>query len=623
MREVNKQDLETRRAFSYIIVLLFFVVLIYGFTKLQVVKSDFYSQKSLNNSVRKVTTLPVRGVIFDRKGRILVDNNASFYVSVIPKVIKDSTLVKLTTLLSLDYDKTKKLLRKQYGYRPVVIMHDLAYDSIIKLEENRLQFPGVFTATEPKRFYRDSVNSPHIFGSLGEVTQQEQKQNSQYDQGDIVGKTALEKFYDYDLRGAKGSDYYRVDASGRELGMFNEQRNIANVHGSDIYLYMDYRLQQVAESLMVNYRGSLVALDTRTGGVLALVSKPDYDPRDLTGKIDPEKWNALLGDIGKPLYSRAIQSLYPPGSTYKIVASLAAFQEGIIDDRWSVHCPGYFKLGRKTIRCWNAGGHGKVNVYGAIKGSCNVYFYQLGLKIGLDTWSKYSTLFAFGQKTGIDLPSEKPGLVPTTAFFNRRYGKNGWTKGNLANLAIGQGELLVTPLQIAQFAMILANKGTYYKPHLVDYLSSHLTGVPTYISPPKQEIKGIDPQFYDIVREGMRQVMDGGTGWLGKVHKIEMAGKTGTAQNPHGDSHAWFMTFAPYKNPEIAVSVIVENGGGGGAVAAPIARKFLEMYFYNKISPPRPIMQAKPAEELTIEPINLDNFLPVQMGTEELINTDN
>ncbi|MCB0281969.1 MAG: penicillin-binding protein 2 [Calditrichaeota bacterium] len=614
MRETNKQDLENRRIIATVFILLFFVILAYGFARLQVIKKDFYTQKSLDNSVRRVTTLPVRGLIKDSKDRILVDNNASFTVAVIPKVVSDSVLIKVAKLLDTDLQKIRETIRKEYGFRPVKIAHDVPYETIIYLEENRLSYPGIITSLEPKRFYREGVYSPHIFGSLGEVTPEEQSKNPQYDQGDIVGKTALEKKYDSDLRGSKGAEYVRVDASGRELGYFNVDRNVEPVHGSDLHLYFDYGLQQFAESLMVDYQGSLVALDTRNGGVIALVSKPDYDPRLLTGKIDPDEWNQLLTDETHPLYSRSIQSVYPPGSTYKIVAAIAALEENIIDPSWSIYCPGYFQLGRRTIHCWNVKGHGKVDLNGAIRGSCNVYFYQLGLKIGLDVWSKYSKMLAFGETTGIDLPNESKGLVPTESFFNKRYGKNGWTKGNLANLAIGQGELLVTPLQLAQFAMILANKGVYYKPHLLNYLYNHTTESRTYYPTDTRYVTGISDANYDIVREAMRSVVEGGTGWAGKVPGIEMAGKTGTAQNPHGDSHAWFMAFAPFDLPEIAISVIVENGGGGSVVAAPIARKFMEKYFYNKLIPRPVAKKTTPAHADSVAPINLENIFPIDIN---------
>jgi penicillin-binding protein 2 len=457
--------------------------------------------------------------------------------------------------------------------------------------------------------------SPHIFGTIGEISKTEQGMSNDYDLGDIIGKNGLEKKYESDLRGIKGTSYLRVDAAGKELGQYDQDQDQLPVHGSDLYLFLDYRLQQFAESLFVDQRGSLVALDVRNGAVLALVSKPDYDPRLLAGKIDQDIWFQLMSDQSHPLYSRAIQNGYPPGSTYKIVAAMAALQEGIITPKWKAHCPGHFRIGRKTIHCWNTKGHGTVALMDAIKGSCNVYFYQLGLKIGLDIWSKYSKMLAFGSVTGIDLPNENAGLVPTTDYMNKIYGINGWTKGNLANLAIGQGELLVTPLQLAQFVMILANKGVYHAPHLVNYYFDYSTQSEVTFPTNTKYINGISDEVYGIVREGMRQVCDGGTGWLGKVPGMETAGKTGTAQNPHGDTHAWFMGFAPYEHPEIAISVVVENAGGGGAIAAPLARKFMEMHFFGRLIP-RPVIKqdttAVPVDSM-ITPIIIEDINPIDI----------
>jgi penicillin-binding protein 2 len=328
----------------------------------------------------------------------------------------------------------------------------------------------------------------------------------------------------------------------------------------------------------------------------------------------------LQNDESRPLFSRAIQSGYPPGSTFKIVAAVAALQEGIITPSWKATCPGYYKLGRKTIHCWKGDGHGTLDLKLAIKNSCNVYFYQLGLKIGLDVWSKYSKIFRFGVPTGIDLTSENKGLVPTVDYFNRLYGVNGWTKGNLANLAIGQGELLTTALQLGQFAMILANKGIYHTPHMVDHVYDYSTQSIINFPMDTKYITGISDEVYDVVREGMRMVCNGGTGWLGRVPSIETAGKTGSAQNPHGETHALFIGFAPYENPEIAIAVIAENAGGGGAIAAPIARKFMEIYFFGKIIP-RPVAKIDSTNlydiDSLINPFDINPIRPIRIERDQ------
>ena len=586
----NKSFRRKRIVILSVFVIISFVVLIAGFFNLQVIKRHYYLELSLNNIIRQIKINPVRGLIYDKNHHILVDNRPSFSVGLIPAHLSQKTIGQISHILHIPQKSIFSKLRRAPRFQPVIIVRDIPKKQLIYLEENQYFLPGMEIIPDFKRYYPKDVNSPHIFGYIGEVSPEEQKSNPRYQLGDMVGKSGLERYYDLDLRGTKGMRYVRVDAQGKILGDYDSQLNEPPIHGSDIYLYMDYDLQKFGESLLEGYQGALVAIDVRNGGIIALVSKPDYDIRSLSGKINSKIWNSLLQDKRHPLYSRAIQSTYPPGSTYKIVAAIAALQEKIITPQWKRFCPGYFRLGRKVIHCWKPSGHGWLDLYGAIKNSCNVYFYQLGLKIGLPIWSKYSRILGFGQKTGIDLPNEKPGLVPTVAYFNRIFGKDGWTRGNLANLAIGQGELLVTPLQLAQFAMILANKGLYHPPHLADHLYNYQTRKNVKFPVKSKYAKGVSSEVFDVVREGMHQVVNGGTGWRGKVPGIDMAGKTGTAQNPHGDPHAWFMAFAPYEHPEVAIAVVLENAGSGGSHAAPIARKFLEMYFYHKLIP-RPVVK--------------------------------
>jgi len=585
MLEYNRSQLSQRKKIAATLVVFFFILLFYGFFEIQVAGADKYYEISLNNSVRQLIQYPSRGVIRDINGQILVDNRPSFFVSVIPRSITPKTIQLLAEIIEEDPKSIQDKIRGRHSFRPVIIKKDLVYTTVVALEEKRLELPGVLLEVESKRFYTPGVMSPHIFGYVGEVTQEEANRRKDFESGEMIGKSGLEFTYDSNLRGAKGIQFVKVDAEGRDLGVFSKERNINARPGMDLYMTLDFNFQQFAESLMVEKRGAIVALDVRSGGLLAFVSKPDYDPRDMTGKISTEVWTNLQSDTSHPLYNRVIQSRYPPGSTYKLVAATAALQEGIITPRWKAYCPGYYKLGRKTIHCWNEAGHGEIDLLAAIKGSCNVYFYQLGLKIGLETWSEYSKKFYFGSTTGIDLPNESRGLVPTVEYFNRIYGEGGWTKGNLANLAIGQGELLTTSLQMAQFAMIMATKGVIHTPHLAAYLHEKESNKRTYFPVKTNYVQGISSDIYDIVREGMRRVVDGGTGWRASVPGVAVAGKTGTAQNPHGDSHAWFIGFAPFENPVIAIAVIVENGGGGGAFAAPLAELCLEKYFHGRILP--------------------------------------
>ena len=619
MNEVNKQDMRNRRVLIIGFILIFFCFLFYGFFKIQVYSADKYVQISFENSIRQITLHPNRGIIKDTYGRILVDNRPSFLVSLIPRQFPKSKISLFSSIIGEDENVVLQKIKGKNSFRPIIIKRDLDYQTLAILEEKKLDLPGMLIEPESKRYYSENVNSPHIFGYVGEVNKNEADRNELVDAGDLVGKAGLENFYDVNLRGVKGVQYIGVDAEGRELETISEDRNIMPYSGMDLNLTMDYSLQQFAESLLVDQRGAIVALDTRNGGIVVFVSKPDFDPRMLSGKISPQIWSELLNDPSQPLFSRVIQGAYPPGSTYKVVAALAALEEKIITPKWTAFCPGYFKLGRKTIKCWNAGGHGKLDLMGAIKNSCNVYFYQLGLKIGLDVWEKYSKLLFFGQPTGIDLPNENSGLVPSVDYFNKQYGDKGWTKGVLANLAIGQGELLTTPLQMAQLAMILATRGVLHTPHLTDYLIDRKAGDKISFPVQSKYTSGISTKNYEIIRKAMRQVVDGGTGWRAGVYGINVAGKTGTAQNPHGDDHAWFIGFAPYENPEIAIAVIIENGGGGGSFAAPLANLVMEKYFYHKLLP-RAISKKDTTDFLLdslLVPFEIPNIQPLEIVVEE------
>ena len=616
MNELSRQQRKTREIVFSTSVIILFVILYIGFFRIQVSGREKYYQISLDNSVRQLVQYPIRGTIRDVNGRILVDDRPSFFVSVIPRQLTKKNIETLANIISEKPETIREKIKGRLTYRPVIIKKDLEYAVIAELEERRLDLPGVLVEVESKRFYPNGVYSPHIFGYVGEVDKNQAEENSDLEAGELIGKKGLEKEYDTSLRGTKGVYFTGVDAEGRDLGIINPDRNIEAISGMDLYLTLDYSFQQFAESLMVDKRGAIVALDPRNGKVITFVSKPDYDPRLLSGRIPEEVWAKLQGDTAHPLYSRGIQSVYPPGSAYKIVAAIAALQEGIITPDWTAYCPGYYKLGRKTIHCWNAKGHGNINLKEAIINSCNVFFYQLGLKIGIETWAKYSKLLLFGEPTAIDLPDESRGLVPTFDYYIKKYGPNGWTKGNLANLAIGQGELLTTPLQMAQLAMFIANKGVVHRPHIANYLydknSDERLAFPTETS----YIQGISDDVYELIRDAMRQVVARGTGRGGAVPGIAVAGKTGTAQNPHGKDHAWFIAFAPYEYPLIAIAVIVENGGGGGAIAAPIARKCLEKFFYGRILPRATVRKDTTSVDTlqTLPPIDLDAIDRLRIG---------
>jgi penicillin-binding protein 2 len=571
-----------KRNVYYFFVFTVLLVILARFLSIQIVSGELYEQKSLENSVKIETKFPVRGNIYDRNGFLIADNRPAFSLYLVRSRTNANTISRLSSILNLDPADIQKKLRQGGPFQPVKIARYVDQVTLTTLQENILELPGLEWKVEPKRHYVYNKAFAHVLGTLGEIDENELDKNSEYELGDIVGKKGIEKRLDHELRGRKGYEFIKVDAVGRVVEKVNQSKSALPYPGKDLYLTIDAGLQVYADSLFMGRRGALVAIDVRTGEILTMLSNPSYDLNIFTGSVESKVWNDLISDTLHPLYDRSSQSTYPPGSTFKIVAAVAALNEGIITPAWKVHCPGYYKIGRRTVRCWKADGHGTLDLLGAIKNSCNVYFYKLGLEIGLDVWSKYSNLFGFGSKTGVELSNEKAGLVPSEEYYKRVYGQRNITAGLIANLAIGQGELLVTPIQMAQFAMILANEGTYYRPHLIHKLRDKVsnTETTTQVSPTK--IEKVKPEVFEIIKKGMGDVVSEGTGGRARIIGIKFAGKTGTAQNPHGDSHSWFICFAPYDNPEIAMAIIVENGGAGSAVAAPIAGNYLRRYFYQE-----------------------------------------
>lgn len=565
-------------------IIFFSLIYIFRFYQLQIKSFKKYEQISEGNAEQIIPLIPPRGDIFDREGNLLVTEQPAFSLFAIPALFTEKTYQELKKILPLDSEKVWKKIGRLKYYKPVKIFRQIPESSLIYILENEILFRGIDIQVEPRRRYRPDVNMSHILGILGEATSADVKEFN-VEEGDIIGKKGVERTYDIELRGQKGYKFIVVDALGRVIRDNIPEKTVLPNPGKDLYLTIDLELQRYAELLMQNNRGAIVLLNVRNGEILTMVSSPGYDLSLFTGPIKNDVWASLIADSTFPLYDRALQSTYPPGSTYKIVTAIAALNENVIKPDWSVTCNGYFRLGRRTIKCWKSDGHGQLDLTGAIKNSCNVYFYQLGLKIGLDLWEKYSKMYRFGLPTGIDIYGEKGGLVPSVSYYNKLFGEGKWTKGNLANLAIGQGELLVTPLQMAQFTMILANGGHYYQPHIRYFMYDKIKKQKEYYQIKKFSLDPLRQGVYDFVREGMFQVVDDGTGRAARINNFSLAGKTGTAQNPQGDDHAWFIAYGPVDNPEVAIAVIVENGGSGGAVAAPLARelirKYIRKYHYN------------------------------------------
>jgi penicillin-binding protein 2 len=551
---------------AVVLVALLFVVRLY---QLQLIYSEEYGRKSEENSIRTIPREPIRGSMYDRAGRLVVDNRPAFTVTVMPFEYSMKTTDLLASILGLDPEFINERVRKGAAYSrfvPVKIKRDVDFKTLSALEENRAQLPGVDYQIESKRYYTTRATASHILGYTKEISEAQMKSLGEgYRQGDVVGSAGLEAQYEVPLRGKKGAEFSLVNALGQVIGSYNEGKSdVPAVEGNDLILAMDFELQALAESLMSDKRGAVVAIDPSNGGLLAVVSKPDYDLSLFSGYTPPDIWRALNSDDRRPLFNRATLTRYPPGSTYKMVLAVAALERKIVSPDWRITCGGSFRLGNKVFKDEHV--HGSVDMVEAIQKSCNVYFYQLMLKVGLDIWSEYGKEFGFGRPTGVDIYEENPGLLPTTAWMNARYGEKGWTRGFLPSLGIGQGELGVSPIQMACYAMMLANRGTFYQPHavaaVVDKVTRHVDTVRT-----TSRRANISPSTWDVVREGMRRVVQepGGTASQARVRGIQAAGKTGTAQNPHGKSHAWFIGFAPYDDPKIAIVVLVENVGYGGS----------------------------------------------------------
>jgi penicillin-binding protein 2 len=431
-----------------------------------------------------------------------------------------------------------------------------------------------------RRLHRGPARLAHVLGYVREVGPQHlERMGDYYRPGSPIGYTGVEATYEPFLRGEKGYRFVVVNALGQPVAAFRERRyDVPARKGFDLYLSIDARLQAIAEQLLEGHRGAIVALDPQTGEVLALVSKPDYDPEPLNRRDAGSYYLRLLQDPERPLFNRALQSLYPPGSTWKMVVAAAALQDSLITERTHVSCTGGFVYGGRMYRCHHA--HGAVNVVQALRVSCNTFFYQLGLRVGLERLSRVGALFGFGHPTGIDLPGESRGVLPTRDYYERRYGKQGWSEGGrLVNLGIGQGELSVTPLQMAVYAAALAT-GVVRQPHVVRAVVNPYTGELQPLTHAEARLP-LRPEVLELLRQGMEEVVNapGGTAQAARLPGVRVCGKTGTAQNPHGKDHAWFIGFAPRENPRIAFCVMVENAGFGGAVAAPIARQLLEAFF--------------------------------------------
>ncbi len=563
---------------------------------LQVVKGTYYRELADQNRVRTVDLKPARGLIFDRHGELLANNVPSFNLYLTVEDIRDreGLAATLEGLIRLPRAETmKRLVQQAKSYVPILLKSGLTLREAALLEGRRLELTGLRVQAESQRNYVHGPLGSHLLGYVGEVSpeQQEEPAFAGLVQGSIVGKVGVEKTYDRMLRGRPGEKTIEVDARG------NERKTVDVVEqtpGDDLYLSLNLRLQRVAESLLGNESGAIVALDPRYGDVLVMASSPPYDPNVLSRGLSPALWEQIASDTRHPLTNRALQGQYPPGSTFKIMVAAAALES----DKWSadtkVRCTGAFPFsGSHMFKDWKKGGHGVMDMYHAIVQSCDVYFYNVGHRLGIDTIAETARLFGLGQPTGIDLPSERVGVVPSTEW-KQRVRKEQWYPGETISTAIGQGYVTVTPLQMAVAIGAVANGGTLHQPRLVLAVRERATGrLQGFPSVARGTVPLQDSTFH-LLQEALRGVVLEGTGGRARSKLVSIAGKTGTAQtvgvrpsqvSTNGEAipkqfrdHAWFVAYAPAEDPRIAVAVIVENTGHGGTYAAPIAKALIEEY---------------------------------------------
>ena len=575
-----------------------FSVLLLRFIYLQIIKGEEFRILSEKNAVRLTGIKAPRGLILDRNKKLLVDNRPSFNLKIMLEDAGDvnETVAKVSQMMDIPFeDLMKKISDAGQGafYKPVVLQDDISRDHLAIIEAHKFDLPGVFIDIEPTRHYIYKRTASHLLGYLGEVNNDELLSGKypNVKTGDSIGRYGVEKSFETYLQGKRGGRQIEVDANGRTI---KGLKKVEPITGLDLKLTIDLDLQQTAEKMLEDKHGAVVALDPNTGDVLVMASAPSFDQNDFVGGINSKKWKALMSDRGKPMTNKAIQGEYPPASTYKIITSIAALEEKVIDIHTTTFCPGFFKYGNRVYRCWNKNGHGNVSVMEAITQSCDVFYYQAGDKVGVDALAKYAMGCGFNKKTGILLEDERKGLIPTSSWKKKRFNEP-WHRGETLSIAIGQGYDLVTPLQMAVFIAAVGNGGTLYRPRIVSAIEGSQGNL---IKEIPIEVTGKLPagkKTLEIVQKGLLDVVetDRGTAKRIRLKHVKIAGKTGTAQvfsvksgdklkTEHLDfylrDHAWFICYAPAENPVIAVSVLIEHGAHGSTAAAPIAAALIGQY---------------------------------------------
>ena len=581
------------------IVFLFLVIRLWH---LQILNTDDYQAMSENNRLRFVPIAASRGAILDRTGKLLVSNRPSFSLAVIPQEVKDkeTLLTLLSNLLGLDRAELAERWEKNKGrakYYPIVLASNITRDHVEIVEENRLRLPGIEIEMKPVREYTSEQLAAHLLGYIGEVSEKDLNSTGfeNYNPGDYIGKNGIERALENELHGNDGGRQFEVDARGRVLRTISESYPTV---GNSVVLTIDAAVQKQAERAFGDQAGAAVVMDVTNGEILAFVSNPGFDPSLFSGTLPTNVWQGYLDDKRHPLENKALSGQYPPGSTFKMITALAGLQNNIINETTSINCNGSYDLGTSTFKCWNKNGHGATNLHKSLRESCDVFFYQLGEKLGVDKIAATAQAFKLGAPLGVELLNERSGLIPTSEWKRKRFGKR-WYHGETLPVAIGQGAVLLTPIQMASMTATIANEGTIYRPHLVKRI---VDADGKTLQETKTEIIGtasFSKESFRLVKQGMLAVVNepGGTGAMARLYDVKVAGKTGTSQvvklrdskksTPYQfRDHALFVAFAPFERPEIAVAVVVEHGEHGGSAAAQIAARILRAYFDGK-KPPR------------------------------------
>lgn len=591
-----------------LVILIYLVRLFY----IQVVDNSYVASAN-NNVLRYMTQYPARGFVIDRKGKLMVYNQQVYDLMVTPRLVKHIDTTDFCNILQISKeDFIKKMNKaKQYSrYKASIFEKQLNAVTNAMLQEKMYKFSGFYTEARSIRMY-PQASAAHLLGYIGEVDDKLVEKYPYYKSGDYIGVSGIEQSYEEILRGKRGLKVVMVDVHNNIKGSFqNGIYDSTAVAGENLVLSIDADLQAYAEKLMQNKRGGIVAIEPSTGEILAMVSAPGYDPNLLVGRVRAHNYGVLLQDKEKPLFNRAMMAYYPPGSTFKLINSLIGLDEEVITDQTRFGCSGGMQIGGRFVHCH---AHpSPVDLRTAIAVSCNSFYCQtfkgvLGnplygkTEIAFDKWRDYVMSFGIGTKLNVDLPHELKGNIPTTAYYNKYFGKDHWSFATIFSLAIGQGELGITPLQMANVTATIANGGYFYVPHVV-----HSIGARRYI--PKEFTQRhytmVDPEYFKAVKEGMQKTFEIGTARGSVVKGLTIAGKTGTAQNPHGKNHSVFMCFAPVDTPKIAIAILVENAGQGAWFAAPIATLMIEKYLNDSIS--RPLVEKKMLDAIIV-PLSKDS----------------